>query len=73
MEIILAIFVTGLGILGGVYFIWKGQNSSSPSKAQHRSSLRAQVKARYPGKHRWDRVRRQCGDKEPSLGGIQQS
>jgi hypothetical protein len=36
MEIIFLICVTGLGIFGGMFFIWKGHYSSS-SKAHHSS------------------------------------
>jgi hypothetical protein len=36
MDIILAICVTGLGVFGGLYFIWKGHYSSF-SKAHHSS------------------------------------
>jgi hypothetical protein len=36
MEIILAICVTGLGVFGGMFFIWK-EHCSSSSKAHHSS------------------------------------
>ncbi|MEE8124260.1 MAG: hypothetical protein V3T42_00430 [Nitrospirales bacterium] len=29
MEIILVIFLTGLGLLGGMFFIWKGDHHSA--------------------------------------------